>query len=139
MIRSVFSLFFRIDVLFFFQIPVKYHDIHWFFFVISRVTRLFYPFLVVLCNQTVFSVHRLRRKLAFPKSILGPSLASRFLGSTTYRANVQTEKHQLHAQATAFISNEKKTHLKYYTLPLIMQFSDIQNKLSLLFYSWLWP
>ena len=40
-------------------------------------------------NQTVFSVHRLRRKLAFPKSILGPSLASRFLGSTTYRANVQ--------------------------------------------------
>ena len=41
--------FFRIDVLFFFQIPVKYQDIHWFFFVISRVTRLVYPFLGVLC------------------------------------------------------------------------------------------
>ena len=42
------SFFFSHWCNFCFQIPVKYYYIHWFFFVISSVTRLVYPFLRVL-------------------------------------------------------------------------------------------
>ena len=43
------SFFFSYWPNFRFQIPVKYHYIHWFFFVISSVIRLVCPFLGVLC------------------------------------------------------------------------------------------
>ena len=32
-----------------FQLPIKYHYNHWFFFVISSATRLIYPFFGILC------------------------------------------------------------------------------------------
>ena len=46
---SFFLSFFSYWPNFRFQIPVKYHYIHWFFFVISSVIRLVCPFLGVLC------------------------------------------------------------------------------------------
>ena len=44
-----FPFFFSYWCNFCFQIPVKCHNIHWFFFMISSVTRLDYSFLGVFC------------------------------------------------------------------------------------------
>ena len=46
---SVTTFTFVIVLILVFQLPVKYHYVNYFFFVISGAIRLVYPFLRVLC------------------------------------------------------------------------------------------
>ena len=86
------------------------------------------------CNLNIglVEIYFVTKNYSWPKSRLSFSQLYHLSRKCAHKNTISIHKLQ-HSPAI-----KKKTILKCFTLPLIMQFSDMQNKLSLLFYSCLW-